>query len=100
LDDKLYSNDAVSRKERMQLAYLASRITSEYFHRGLPPKLGRQSFLEDALVEYLKTLSSDGVSATQTFLRSSLAEFPERTLESSYLQYLLQSLPKREGMDG
>lgn len=90
LDDRLYGNDAVSRKERMQLAYLANRITFEFFHRGLPPSLGRQIQLEDALVEYLKTVGTDGPSATHTFLRSLIAEFPAKTFEAYYLEKILR----------
>jgi serine/threonine protein kinase/small nuclear ribonucleoprotein (snRNP)-like protein len=94
LDDKLYSNDAVSRTERMQLAYLANRITWEYFHRGLPPRLGRMKNLEDVLVEYLKVSGNDGIKPAESLLTQALMEFPGKTMESVYLKTLLVHLQR------
>ncbi len=90
LDDKLYGNDAVSRKERMQLAYLADRITAEYFHRGLPPRLGRLQSLEDVLVEYLKNQGGQTPSQAESVLAANLSEFPDKNFEKAYLQAILK----------
>jgi len=89
IGDHVYSNDAVSRKERMHLAYLADRINEEYYHRGLPPQLGRPERLEESLVEFLKVKKDRGASAGDAVLQQALKQYPKNSFESVYIQTLL-----------
>ena len=90
LDRKLYLNEAASRKERMQLAYLADKITEDYFRRGIPAGYGPPETLEDVLVEFLKEESVQGQAKAAALLERSLARFPANTYERRYLEFLLQ----------
>ena len=90
LDRKLYLNDAASRKERMQLAYLADKIPEDYFQRGIPSNVGLYESLEDALVYFLKSDSGDGPTKAVLRLQASLTRFPSNTFEYRYLEFLLK----------
>jgi hypothetical protein len=90
LDRKLYLNEAASRKERMQLAYLADKIAEDYFRRGIPAGYEPPETLEDVLVDFLKAESVHGQAKAAAFLEASLARFPSNTFERRYLEFLLR----------
>jgi serine/threonine protein kinase/thioredoxin-like negative regulator of GroEL len=90
VDRKLYLNDAASRKERMQLAFLADKIPEDYFRRGIPAGYGPPESMEDALVDFLKTESSQGEAKASAHLGGMLARFPSNTFEYRYLEFLLK----------
>lgn len=90
VDRKLYLNEAVSRKERMQLAYLADKIPEDYFRRGVPAGIGPYESLEDALVYFVKIDSGDGPAKAAAYLESALPHFSPSTFEYRYLEYLLK----------
>ncbi|MEO6097052.1 MAG: protein kinase [Fibrobacteria bacterium] len=90
LDRKLYLNEAASRKERMQMAYLADKITEDYFRRGVPAGFGPPESLEDLLVQFLKVGTTEGAARAAAYLEDGLSRFPSSTFEFRYLQYLLK----------
>jgi hypothetical protein len=90
VDRKLYLNEAASRKERMQLAYLADKIPEDYFHRGVPLGSGPLESLEDILVYFLKSDATEGPAKAAAYIQSSLARFPGTTFEYRYLEFLLK----------
>jgi serine/threonine protein kinase len=88
-DPRFYLNEAASRRERLQLAYLAEKIPEDYFQRGIPPGYGPPRRLEDALVDFLKEESVNGPGKAAARLKSALDEFPSNTFEYRYLEFLL-----------
>lgn len=90
VDRKFYLNEAASRKERMQLAYLLEKIPEERFRQSLPPDNGRPETLEDALVRFLKAESTEGPAKGAASLQESLGRFPQPTFERFYLEFLLK----------
>ncbi len=90
IDRKLYLNEAASRKERMQLAYLADKIPEDFFRRGVPASFAGDGSLEDALVYFVKIDSNDGPAKAAAYLLATLQKFPANTFEHRYLEYLLQ----------
>jgi tetratricopeptide (TPR) repeat protein len=90
VDRKLYLNEAASRKERMQLAYLADKIPEDYFHRGVPLGSGPLESLEDILVYFLKTDATEGSAKAAAYLESGMGKFPVSTFEYRYLEFLLK----------
>jgi hypothetical protein len=90
MDRKLYLNEAASRRERMQLAYLADRISEDYFRRGIPAGFGPIENLEDALVDFLKEEALNGQAKAAAWLEASLQRFPSNTFEHRYLEFLLK----------
>lgn len=90
MDRKLYLNEAASRRERMQLAYLADRISEDYFRRGIPQGFAAPETLEDALVDFLKEESLQGQAKAAAWLQANLSRFPSNTFEYRYLEYLLK----------
>ncbi|HKP95493.1 MAG TPA: protein kinase [Fibrobacteria bacterium] len=89
-DRKLYLNGAASRKERMQMAYLADKIPEDYFRRGVPAGFGPPESLEDMLVYFLKVDSTEGPYKAAAYLEAGLARFPASTFEYRYLEFLLK----------
>jgi len=90
VDRKLYLNEAASRKERMQLAYLLDKAPQDYFSQGVPVQAGPPESLEDALVQFLKVEASQGPAKGAACLEAALARFPQATFEYRYLEFLLQ----------
>lgn len=90
VDRKLYLNEAASRKERMQLAYLSDKVTEDYFRRGIPPGYGPPESLEDVLVDFLKVETVQGQTRAVEYLIASLARFPSNTFEYRYLDFMLR----------
>jgi hypothetical protein len=90
VDRKLYLNEAASRKERMQMAYLADKIPEDYFRRGVPAGFGPPESLEDMLVYFLKVDATEGAAKAATYLEAGLARFPSTTFEYRYLEFLLK----------
>lgn len=89
VDRKLYLNEAASRKERMQLAYLLDKLPQDYFGQGAPAGSGPPESLEDALVRFLKVEGSEGPAKGAASLEAALARFPPSTFEYRYLEFLL-----------
>jgi tetratricopeptide (TPR) repeat protein len=90
VDRKLYLNEAASRKERMQMAYLADKIPEDYFRRGVPAGFGPPESLEDMLVYFLKIDGSEGATKAAAYLEASLSRFPSSTFEYRYMEFLLK----------
>lgn len=90
VDRKLYLNEAASRKERMQLAYLLDKTPQDYFSQGVPQDAGPPESLEDALVQFLKVEGAEGAVKGAACLQAALARFPLPTFEHRYLEFLLQ----------
>jgi hypothetical protein len=98
LDNALFVNDAVSRRERLFLAYLGGRFDPEGLRNALPPESPSLPSLEEALVEYLRALET-GKAAAATLLHSARARFPAATFESVYLDFLLSRLGAESSLD-
>jgi serine/threonine protein kinase len=90
VDRKLYLNEAASRKERMQLAYLLDKAPEDYFHHGVPVSSGAPESLEDALVQFLKLDGAEGPAKAAAYLEAALPRFPQPTFEYRYLEFLLK----------
>jgi serine/threonine protein kinase/tetratricopeptide (TPR) repeat protein len=90
LDRQVILEEAGSRKERMQLAYLTDKGAEDLFRRGIPAGYGPPESLEDALVDFLKEESAGGQGRAAASLAGSLARFPSNTFEHRYLEFLLR----------
>jgi tetratricopeptide (TPR) repeat protein/predicted Ser/Thr protein kinase len=89
VDRKVFLNEAASRRERMQLAYLSDRAAGDYFRQGIPAGYGPPESLEDVLVDFLKAASAEGPARAAALLHGSLGRFPSNSFEQRYLEYLL-----------
>ncbi|MDQ3001999.1 MAG: protein kinase [Fibrobacterota bacterium] len=90
VDPKLYLNQAASRKERMQMAYLADKIPEDYFRRGVPAGFGPPESLEDMLVYFLKVNATEGNGKAAAYLEAGLKRYPHSTFEYRYMAFLLK----------
>jgi serine/threonine protein kinase len=90
LDPKVYLNEAVSRKERMQLAYLGDKISEDYFRRGNPVGYGPTESLEDVLVFFVKINADQNPTQAANYLITALSRFAANTFEYRYLEFLLK----------
>jgi serine/threonine protein kinase len=90
VDRKLYLNEAASRKERMQLAYLLDKSPQAFPGPDVPVLSGPAESLEDALVRFLKVEGAEGPAKGAASLEAALARFPRMTFEYRYLEFLLK----------
>ncbi len=89
LEARLYSHDAASRRERLQLAYLADKIPEDYFRRGVHAG-GRDEMLEDILVDFLKIEKVSGLPKALEYLSRRREALPPQTFERAYLDYIIE----------
>ncbi len=88
VDNRIFVNDAVSRRERLFLAYFAGRMDEAALQRILATAPPASPSLEEALLEYLKR-EGGNPSAKAAAFQSVRARFADKTFESSYLEFLL-----------
>jgi hypothetical protein len=84
----VFMNEAASRRERMQLAFLADKGGEDGLRRSLPPGRGPIESLEDGLVDFLKEEAVGGPVRAAAFLQSLQYRFPTNTFEHRYLEFM------------
>ncbi len=90
MDNTLFLNEAVSRKERIQLSYVADKLQSNAIDGNVPAGIGPLESLEDALVAFLKINATEGPAKVAANLSVSLSRFPKNSFEYYYLEFLLK----------
>src|SRR5690606_939628 len=89
VDRKIYLNAAVSRKERMQFAFMTDKIPEDYGRKGVPTESAPPESLEDFLVHFVRSQASESPQKTAGYLAAGLRRFPAATFERHYLEFLL-----------
>ncbi|HLP42809.1 MAG TPA: protein kinase [Fibrobacteria bacterium] len=87
----VFMNEATSRRERMQLAFLSDKGDESddgAFRRGIPQGRGPIESLEDGLVDFLKVEAAGGPARAVAFLMSLRNRFPTNTFEHLYLEFV------------
>jgi hypothetical protein len=96
LSSSLYVNDAVSRNERLALAYLSGRLPPHAYALGQPPKPHEPEWTEFRWIPYLKLTKAE--DKTQ-WLKSSLNDplgFPPNSVERQTLLLVAEFLGVKE----
>jgi len=89
VDNSWFVNDAIPRRERLYLAFIAGRMEESLFRQtmlAIPPG---PPLMEEVLAEYLRLIKINPGPQVDALLLNALTRFPAKSFEAAYLGFLI-----------